>query len=120
MKLIANRQLCFGNNVVEGGDEFEMPDDVAADLMKREVARRAEPPKILYETKPARMETPTIEPESPEVTARQPFRNVPVLDEESPQLAPASNPMLPESDVSEQRTTDPSGRRKRSRFGAGR
>ena len=120
MKLIANRQLCFGNNVVEGGEEFEMPDDVAADLMRREVARRAEPPKILYETKPARMETPTIQPESPEVTARQPFRNVPVLDEEPQAVAPAGDPVLPESDIHEQRTADPSGRRKRARFGSGR
>jgi len=116
VRLIANRQLCFGNTVYSAGEEFDADDAVAIDLMQREVARRALPPTIIYETKPARFETPLI---VPEVTARQPFRDVPVPDEEPQDMAPESDSVLPESDVPKQGTPHPGRRRGRKRFGAG-
>ena len=116
MRLIANRQLCFGNTVYAAGEEFDADDAIAIDLMQREVARRALPPTIVYETKPAHFETPLI---VPEVTARQPFRDMSVSDAEPQDVAAESNPVLPESDLSKQGTPHPGRRRGRKRFGAG-
>ena len=115
MKLIANRQLTGTYGTVAPGQAFEAPEDVAIDLMKRDLARRAEPPTVVYETKPAHFETPLV---VPEVTARLPFRDVPVSDSEPEELVTAGDSVLPETDVPKQGVADPGRRRGRKRLGA--
>jgi hypothetical protein len=116
MKIIALRQLHGGYGTVAPGEVFTAPDDIAQQLLTRGLVRRAEPPKILYETKPAKMETPMIE--APEVSPRPPFRDMSVPDQESTELAPASDSTLPATDVPKQGTVDSRGRRRSFRFGA--
>lgn len=110
MKLIANRQLynpkAYGT--VATGQTFECPDEVARELLKNGLARKAEPPRILYETK-------VITP--PEVGPAVPFCDVSVPDQEPPTVAKESDPMLSESSISnpEAGASDSGGRR--GRFG---
>ena len=112
MRLIANRQLTGDYGRVHAGEEFDAREDVAQDLLRRSLVRRPDPPRVEYETK-------VIRPEAPEVSARQqPFRHVPVSDEESEEVAPASDRVLRESDVSASGTDDPGGRAKGARSGA--
>lgn len=118
MLLIANRQLCFGGRVYQAGEEFEvLVEAIAADLINREVARRSQPPQILYETKPARFETPTVQ--APEVSTREPFRDVPVSDQEPERVASEGDIVLSKPNISEQGNADSRRRRRRARFGAG-
>ena len=111
MRLIAHRQLhnpgLYGT-VAEGHD-FDCPDeDVAGQLIQSGLARKAEPPKILYETK---VMTP------PEVGPAVPFRDVPMPDTKPSGLAATGDPVLPEPNLSEPGAAD-RGRR-RGRVGIG-
>lgn len=111
MKLIANRQLRGVYGLVVPGQTFDCPDDVAAELLKKEVARMALPPRVQYETK-------VVTPEAPEVSARQPFRDVPVLDAQPETVAPESDRVFSTTDLPPLRTDDPRGRGGRSGPGA--
>lgn len=111
MKLVANRQLCGEYGVVGPGQEFETRDDIAEQLLKEDVVHRANPLRVDYETK-------VIVPEASEVGARQPFRNVPLPDEESEGLAPEGNRMFSAADLPPLRADDPSRRGGRPRPGA--
>jgi hypothetical protein len=139
MLLVSDRQLTRGQHTYLAGEPFEEPDTVIAfDMVHRGVARLFRPPEIIYQTK---VITPEVREVRPEVAA--PFRrelggklaegvyslgdhndrgekelfipasNLPVPDEESQEVAPASDTVLPKSDVSEQRIADRSGRRGR-------
>jgi hypothetical protein len=107
MQVIANKQLTGDYGTVVAGQKFEVADDVAADLLQRSVVRRAEPPKVLYETK-------VIAPEAPEVAPRLPFRHSSLPDEGPAALATEGDRVLPVAGLSKQGTADP-GRRRTSR-----
>lgn len=113
MRLIANCQLTGDYGTVATGEAFVIADDLALKLISQGCARRADPPRILYETKPYKFETPTIKPEAPEVSARPPFRDLLVPDPKPQTLSPESDPVLPKPNVSEQGTVDSSGRGRR-------
>src|SRR5687767_9167576 len=90
---------------VSQGQEFECKDErVALQLIAEGKAYRVMPPPVIHET-------------TPEVSARPPFRDVPVPDEEPAPVAAESNPVLPGSNVSQQGTPHP--RRRRGRKGSG-
>lgn len=113
MRVIANRQLHGEYGTVTADQGFECRDDLATELLKGGMVRNALPPKVQYETK-------VITPEAPEVSARQPFRDVPVPDQKSQGVAPEGDRMFSESDLSTNRTTDPRGRGRRSGSHSGR
>lgn len=111
MRLIAHRQLhnpgLYGT--VAEGHEFDCSDEnVAGQLIQSGLARKSEPPKILYETK---VMTPR------EVGPAIPFRDVPVPDEKPEAVAAAGYPVLPEPNLSEPGAAD--SRRRRGRFSIG-
>lgn len=113
MTLIANRQLTGDYGTVHAGQVFTVTDEVGLQLISNGVARRPDPPRVLYETK-------VIVPEAPEVSARQSlFRDLPVSDPEPKNLAPQSHRELPVADVCKPRTSHPGGRGGRARSGAG-
>src|ERR1700728_5145826 len=114
MRLIAVAQQLTGvYGTVTAGQEFECRDDIAAHLLRSGSARKADPPRVTYETK-------VVVPEAPEVRPRLPFRDVPVRHSESPPVDPESDSVLPEPDVSLPGAADSGGRRKRKGFGSGR
>ena len=108
MQVIANRQLRGEYGTVTPDQQFECRDETAQALLKSGMVRPAAPPKIQYETK-------IIVPEAPEVSPREPFRDMPVSHAQSPDLATESDRMFPVADLSSDRTTDPRGRGGRSR-----
>jgi hypothetical protein len=113
MRLIAvAHQLTGVYGTVTAGEEFECRDDLAKQLVRSGSARKAAPPRVLYETK-------VVVPEAPEVGARPPFRNVPVHHAESPPVAPEGDPVLPAADLPAPGAADSGGRGKRKRFGSG-
>ena len=105
MRLIANRQLTGVYGSVVAGDGFDVEDATGRQLMSAGLARRADPPRVQYETK-------VITPEAPEVSARQPFRDSALPHEEPPSVAPESDSLLPPANVSESGAAD-RGRRGR-------
>jgi hypothetical protein len=107
MKVIANRQLRGNYGLVVPDQEFETTDAIADSLLKRGLVRHAVPPKVQYETK-------IIKPEAPEVGPREPFRDLPLPDEKSENVASEGDNLLPEPDVSQDRATHPRGRGRRS------
>jgi hypothetical protein len=107
MKVIANRQLTGIYGTVIADQEFETQDDIANALLKSGHVRHSKPPRIQYETK-------VIVPEAPEVSPREPFRDVPLSHAQSPDVASESDRMFPVADLSSDRTTDPRGRGRRS------
>lgn len=109
MKVIANRQITGEYGTALPGQVFEVRDDLAEDLMRRNLVRTAAPPRVQYETRAIRPS------EAPEVSAREPFRHLPVSNEESTDLAPESDRVLPEADLPESGTIDPGGRAGRAR-----
>jgi hypothetical protein len=118
MLIVSDRQLTLHGIGREAGIPFEEPDEqVAADLIRRGVARRSEPPRIIYEIRNQdhRSEKETNYSEArevrPEVAA--PFRNVPVPDQEPQEVAPAGDTVLPSPDLPEQRASDNRGWRRR-------
>lgn len=111
IRLVCDRlRLCHNGLLVSEGGEFEANDEDALQMIKRGIAHRAAPPRVLYETKPARFETPEV---APETGAGFPTGDVPVSDEESEKVAAAGDRVLQETDVSEPGTADRGGRRKR-------
>ena len=115
MRVICNcTQLTGDYGTVKCGQEFECPDEAAMKLLNAGRVRALPQPKILYETKPIQPEYRVITPEAPEVSARPPFRDVPVSHEESPDVAPEGDSVLSESDLRTKRTIDHRGRRGRA------
>ena len=100
MRLIANRQLAGDYGRADAGQTFEASAEVARSLVERGLARPWKEPTVLYETK-------VIVPEAPGVSARPPFRDESLPDEESAPVAPAGDPVLPRSDVPKPRTAHP-------------
>lgn len=49
MKLIAIRQLVGDYGRVDAGQQFEVSDDIARELLSRGLARHALPPRVAYE-----------------------------------------------------------------------
>jgi len=113
MRLIANRQLTGDYGTVTAGQLFIVPDPDAEKLMAADCARRADPPRILYETKPARYEMPAVQPEAPGVSARDTFRDVCLPDAQPTAVAPESDPVLSEPDAPKEGIADYRGRRGR-------
>ena len=108
MFLISNRQLTGVYGTVTPGQEFNCPEDVAKELLRAGVAHKAEPPKVLYETKVVR---------PPEVGPTIPFRDMPVSDQKPEEVAAAGDHVLPAADIPKQGASDSGGRRGRLRFG---
>ncbi len=120
MRLICDRPQLTGNygpnaaqSTVLLGQQFEASDDLGRHLIQNGLAHRADPPKVLYETK-------VVTPEAPEVSPRLPFHNLPLHHEEQAGVATESNPMLPGSDLPTPRTLSRLGRRGRARLGSAR
>src|SRR4029077_235206 len=111
MNLIANRQLTGEYGTVNPGQEFEARDQIAEDLLRRGLVRRAEPPRIEYETK-------VIVPEASEVSPRQPFRHLPVPDQKSTDVATESDRLFSAANLPAMRADDSGGRGIRPRSGA--
>ena len=111
MRLISNTQLTGSYGTVVAGQEFECEESTARELLTAGIVRKAGPPAVRYETK-------VIVPEAPEVSARHSFRDVPVPDEESEELASEGNRLLPAADAPERGTADSGGRGGRSRSAA--
>jgi hypothetical protein len=113
MRVIANRQLNGDYGLKNPGDIIDnLPPHLEKDYLARGVVSPAEDPKVLYETK-------VISPEAPEVSAREPFRNVPVPDEESTDMVAEGDSVLSESDVQEEGTADSRRRGRRKGSAAG-
>ncbi len=106
MRLFASRQLTGDYGTVTAGEEFECAEDVGNHLLHKGLAFPALPPKVHYETK-------VVTPEAPEVSPREPFRDLSVSDAKPEEVAAASNPVLSQTDVPESGTADPGGRGKR-------
>jgi|SRR5690242_16355701 len=111
MKLIADRQLRGSYGRVVPGQSFDAPEEIGADLVKRQLAHRAEAPRVTYETK-------VVVPEAPEVSARQPFRHGTVPHEESSPVAPEGDRVFSATDLPPIRTDDPGRRGGRAGSGA--
>lgn len=109
MKLIALTQLAGVYGMVEAGQEFEVADDLAKELLRLGHVRASGPPAVVYETKVI------VPQEAPKVSARPPFRHLPVSDEEPPLLAPGSDPVLRSADLPEPGIIDPVRRSGRAR-----
>lgn len=91
------------------GDMFTVRDSLARDLMSRGLARPADPPRVVYETK-------VITPEAPEVSPRPlPFRLGTVPDEGQTGVDPDRDRVLEQPDVPEKRAPN---RRKRKAAGS--
>lgn len=100
MRVIANRQITGEYGSVLPGQTFEVRDEIAEDLLKRSLVRTAAGPRVMYDTK-------VIQPaEAPEVGARDPFRNVPMPNEGSTDVAAEGDRVLPEADLLEPEATD--------------
>ena len=107
MRLISNRPQLHGSyGTVVFGQQFEVEEDVARQLLRSGAARLPDPPRVLYETK-------VVVPEAPEVGARLPFRDVPLPDPQPPAVAAEGDSVLPAADVPQPGTAHPGGRRKR-------
>ena len=119
MRIIANRQLSGVYGTVVDGQEFEVADDIALQLLAANLVRKPGPPRVLYDSKVS-YQTKVVIPEASEVGPRQPFRDVPLSHQEPPIVVTESDPVLPAADVSEQGTADTSRRGKRSGSASGR
>lgn len=115
MRVIANRQLTGEYGSVLPGQAFDVRDELAEDLMKRNLVRTAAAPLIQYDTK-------VIRPaEAPEVRPRDTFcRDVPLPDQEPATVASESDRPLPETDLPESESADSLGRGVRSRSASAR
>jgi hypothetical protein len=114
MRVIANRQITGEYGTVLPGQAFDVRDELADDLMKRNLVRTAAAPRVQYDIR-------AFQPaEAPEVSAREPFRHLPVPNEESTDLAAEGDSLLPGTDVSKAEPTDSFGRAGRARSAAGR
>jgi hypothetical protein len=102
MRLIANRQLTGEYGTVIAGQEFECSDQIAHELLAQGMVRKADPPKVVYETKVVR---------PAEVGPTQPFRNVPVPDQEPAPVDPPRDRVVQIADL--QGTAHAPGRRRR-------
>lgn len=107
MKLIALSQLTGVYGTVQEDGIFDCPEDIALQLLAMNKARKADPPKIVKETK-------VITP--PEVGPIVPFRDGAVPDAQSKGMATEGNSVLSKSDLAKQGTSDPRGRRGRFRL----
>ena len=109
MQLIANSPLRLSAQqlYVLEGEAFDVPDEVAKQLLYAKKARIPAPPTVIYETK-------VIVPEAPTVRPRDPFRDVPMRDAQPPAVAPESDPLLPTADLSASRTAHYRGRGRRA------
>ena len=112
MRVVANKPLRGEYGFVCADQEFEVRDDLGTLLLKKGMVRNALPPRVLYETK-------IIKPEAPEVSPREPFRDMPVPDAKSEGVAPESDKVLFVADISPIRTADPGGRGRRSGSNSG-
>lgn len=113
MRVVANRQLNGDYGLKNPGDIIDnLPPHLEKDYLARGVVSPAVDPKVQYETK-------VVRPEAPEVSAREPFRDVSVSDEESEAVASEGDSMLSESGVHEEGTADHRGRGRRKGSAAG-
>lgn len=106
MLLIANRPF-YEKEIgrILADQSFEEPDvERARKLCESGLARRPAP-RIIYQTK-------VVIPEAPAVTADAPFRLMHLSDPEPDPLPPDSDPVLSESDLSEEGITHRRGRRR--------
>ena len=115
MELITNRQLFHGEQLLAEGQSFEESDPrIAAELLNRGLVRKAEPPTVIYEKEALRNQDHSPEEIASAVSARPPFRDMPVCDAEPQAVATESHPVLPAPDLSKPRVADRGGRRGRS------
>lgn len=107
MRVIANKPLRGEYGYVVADQEFDVRDDLAEQLLKKGMVRHARPPKVQYETR-------VITMEAPEVSPREPFRDMPLPDEKPEAVVTESNQLLSVADVPPSRAIDSRGRGRRS------
>jgi hypothetical protein len=108
MKLIANRQLTGHYGTVAPHAVFECDDAVGTQLLANDLARKAAPPTVVYETQ-------TLEPfEAPEVRPERPFRNVHLSNAEPETVATEGDSLVSDADVQASGTSNRGGRGGRS------
>jgi hypothetical protein len=88
------------------GEEFQCDDHIAAQLLESGRVTHALLPKVEYEVK-------VIRPIAPEVSAREPFRNLPVSHQESQELATEVDSVFSGPELSQRGTADTRGRGRR-------
>ena len=106
MELIANRQLCLDEGVVDVGTPFTIDDEDGRKMMLAGLARER------YATPYTKYEAKVIVPEVKPLTAL-PFRDVPDTDPEPQALVARRDAMRAVADVPEDRNTRRLQRRKR-------
>jgi hypothetical protein len=107
MKIISEKQLHGEYGTVPPHTEFEAREETGNELIRMGYARHVRPPKVQYETK---VVTPA---EAPEVSAREPFRDVPHVDEESAGVGTEGHKVLRSDNIFESGTSDSRGRGRR-------
>ncbi len=105
MDLIANRQLCLDEGVVDVGDAFSIDDEDGRKMMLAGLARERYATPYKYE---AKVVVPEVKP-----AMATPFRDVPDSDQKPPALVALESAVRAVSDVPEDRNTRSKQRRKR-------
>jgi hypothetical protein len=113
MTVIANRPLRGEYGLVNRGQQFEVRDEVAEQLLKKGLVTPVGAPRVEYETK-------VLRPAAPEVSARQPFRELPVFDPQPEGMASEGDRVFSTADVPAPRADNPRGRRGRKTHHPGR
>ncbi|HEV8189450.1 MAG TPA: hypothetical protein VGP83_16975 [Pyrinomonadaceae bacterium] len=108
MKLIANTQLRGEYGSVAPDQPFEVRDETAQVLLRKNMARTAASPAVEYETK-------VITPEAPTVSARPPFRNLSVFNAQPEDVVAESHREFSDADLPQQPAPDPVRRAGRAR-----
>ena len=126
MLLVADWDLTLHGILHPPGEPFDEPDEkVVRDLLDRRIVRVYDPPKVVHEFSKPKFDIAVPPVETPEVSARPPFCDVPLpnVDErgtEPDTLAAESDPVLPKTDLSASGNADRGGRNGRSRRSSGR
>src|SRR5580658_7170856 len=109
MRLVCvSSQLTGAYGTVIAGEEFECEDSIATELLRAGFVRKPGSPTVRYETK-------VIVPEAPQVSARQPFRHLPVSDPRPETVASEGDYVFPPPADQQQRgAAHPGGRRGRT------
>jgi hypothetical protein len=93
---------------VQAGQEFEVADEMARELLTLGYVKHAADPAVAYETQAI------IPEEAPTVAARRPFRHVSVHNEKQAAVASPRDSVIPRPDVPAEGDADRRGRRRRS------
>lgn len=93
-KLVALQQLASNvYGIVQAGQEFEVEDELARELLHRGYVKHAGDPIVQYETQAI------VPHETPEVSPRRPFRHGALRHAKPPAVDTQDAPVIPKPDV---------------------